>query len=328
MHHFPQNEDRKSKAIWLVPLIFGIWINAHGSWLLGMILFVLYLVPGWYTLHAGAFEQTKRDDISQGTLLLVLLLSVAALFANPYGWHMVWNPFDMIFKQKLNISIISEWFPLSLESAVGKCVVAIIGIMLASAFLKARKWKVYEALWILFACYSAFDHLRFTFLAGVVIAPFFAADISKLIWKESASKEKYAANVLFAVAGVCFMVYLIAAVARDNAKALSESVPDPLINMVQPSWRTMNQYELGGRFAFDGKKDFVDSRVDTFEHAGVFADYIDAIRVKKTFEILDKYKIDHILFKESEPFTYLVEHSSQWSVIRRDRDWVLIERRR
>jgi hypothetical protein len=239
---------------------------------------------------------------------------------------MVWNPFDMILKQKLNIATIVEWKPLNLETILGKNSIIVIGIMLTAALLKGRKWKIYEILWILFAWYSAFDHVRFTFLAGVIVTPFLAIDFGRLIWSEPAKKEFYAMNILFAMASICFLVYMMPPPKRDT-QLMNDGWPDSLIGMVQPSWRTLNEYEMGGRFAFDGKKDFVDSRVDTFEHAGVFGDYMKTIDIEEPFSVLDKYKIDHILFTEKRPFTYLVEHSPQWDVVKRDHEWVLLERK-
>jgi len=319
-------EEGRKNIIWLLPAIFAVWVNTHGSWLLGIIIFVLYLIPGWFNFHVGTFDNDKRSWKDQRNLLLVLLSSIIAVFANPYGWHLAWNPFDMILKQKLNIASIQEWQPLNLEWFIGKDAVLIIGIMIVAAMLKSRKWKIYELLWVLFAWYAAFDHIRFTFLAGVIITPFLAMDFSRLIWKERVVKELYALNIIFAIASLCLVIYIIPK-AKNDVNSMNSVWPDSLINIVQPSWRTFNQYEMGGRFAFDGKPDFVDSRVDTFEHAGVYGDYIKAINIDSPFEILDKYKIDHILFTEKKPFTYVVEHSPQWSVLKRDHEWVLLERK-
>jgi len=319
-------ESHRSKMIWTVPIIFCIWVNTHGSWLVGLLILAMYTVPGWFRLHMGAFEQEKRETAVQNTLVIVFALSIAALFINPYGWHLVWNPFDMIFKQKLNISSIEEWQPLNLEYIIGKAAVLVIGVMLGAGMLKGRKWKVYEILWVLFAWYAAFDHIRFTFLAGVIVTPFLAKDFGGLIWTEPAKKEFPVANGLLAVAALFLCISMIPTPKQDK-KVMDKAFPDSLISMVQPSWRTFNQYELGGRFDFDGRRDFVDSRVDTFEHAGVFGDYMNAINIKTSFELLDKYKIDHILFKEKTPLIYLVEHSQQWNVVKRDGDWVLLERK-
>lgn len=320
-------EERRSKVILAVPALFAIWVNTHGTWLIGLVLLVMYILPGWFTIHIGSVDQERRSNTDQKTLILVLAASVAALFLNPYGWHLVWNPFDMIFNQKLNISTIEEWRPLNLEWFIGKDSVAIIGITLIAGMLRARKWKFYEFLFIFFSWYAAFDHIRFAFLAGVVVCPFLAMDLSRLIWKGKKSvREFYLMNVLFAVGALCFMVYMIPSAKRDT-QAMNDAWPDSLIKTVQPSWRTFNQYEMGGRFAFDGRKDFVDSRVDTFEHAGVYGDYIKAIMIKDPFAVLNKYRINHILFRQKTPFTYLVEHSPQWDVVKRERSWVLLARK-
>lgn len=319
-------ESHSSKLIWLLPAIFCVWINTHGTWSVGLLVFVMYTASGWFRLHVGAFEQDKREKQMQNTLLVIFALSIASLFINPYGWHLLWNPFDMIFKQKLNIASIQEWQPLNLEYFIGKDSVFVIGIMLIGGMLKSRKWKIYEMLWILFAWYAAFDHIRFTFLAGVIVTSFLAKDFAGLIWNERPKKDYPAMNGLFAAAGVFMCISMMPTPKRDN-QVMNNAFPDSLICMVQPSWRTFNEYELGGRFDFDGRRDFVDSRVDIFEHSGIFGDYVKTINIKTSFELLDKYRIDHILFTEKTPFIYLVEHSQQWSVVKRDRDWVLLERK-
>ena len=84
---------------------------------------------------------------------------------------------------------------------------------------------------------------------------------------------------------------------------------------------------LGGMLACDGKPDFIDSRVDTFEHHGVFRDYLDIVQMKRPLELLDRYKIDHVLFHEQTPLAYLRERAPGWKVILHDGSYVLIERR-
>ncbi len=50
---------------------------------------------------------------------------------------------------------------------------------------------------------------------------------------------------------------------------------------------------------------FIDSRIDIYEYNGVFADYLDAIGIKNTLEILDKYHIRYVLFPEDNSVAYL-----------------------
>ena len=46
---------------------------------------------------------------------------------------------------------------------------------------------------------------------------------------------------------------------------------------------------------FQSKPGFIDSRFDIFEHEGVLADYLKAMYLVSSFEVLDKHRIDHVL---------------------------------
>ena len=41
-------EAGKKGLLWLLPLLFCVWANLHGSWLIGIGLLVLYIVCGWF----------------------------------------------------------------------------------------------------------------------------------------------------------------------------------------------------------------------------------------------------------------------------------------
>lgn len=62
------------RALWWLPLVFAIWANLHGGWIVGGGLVVVWT--------AVAFIQW-RDD--RGQLLLVGIASLAATLLNPYG---------------------------------------------------------------------------------------------------------------------------------------------------------------------------------------------------------------------------------------------------
>ncbi len=46
-----------SRALWLLPPLFCVWVNLHGSWLIGLALFMLYILSGAFDFKKGAFEQ-------------------------------------------------------------------------------------------------------------------------------------------------------------------------------------------------------------------------------------------------------------------------------
>jgi hypothetical protein len=73
-------------------------------------------------------------------------------------------------------------------------------------------------------------------------------------------------------------------------------------------------------------KPFIDGRADIFVYNGTFDDAFNATVLERSFEILDKYKIDYVFFQPKEPLEYLLEHSSSWRPIYTDKVAVLFER--
>ncbi len=67
---------------------------------------------------------------------------------------------------------------------------------------------------------------------------------------------------------------------------------------------------------FEGKPTFIDTRWDTFEHHGVMKDFIDILHSQNSLALLDKYRIDHVLLRKSEPLSYLLERIPGWKVVR------------
>ena len=71
---------------------------------------------------------------------------------------------------------------------------------------------------------------------------------------------------------------------------------------------------------------FIDSRVDIFEYAGVFKDYIELMGFDDPLQVLDEYHIRYVLFPARSPLTYLLERDRNWKVDFAGRISTLIER--
>ena len=84
---------------WLVrlPLLFMLWVNLHGGWIVGAGLLVVWT--------AG---QILRPQASRPLVAGVAVLSAAATLINPYGWHM-WEFLGDTVRLSRDIS---EWKPL------------------------------------------------------------------------------------------------------------------------------------------------------------------------------------------------------------------------
>jgi hypothetical protein len=310
-------ERGKTYLLWLLPLVFCVWINLHGSWLIGLGLLGLYILSGLVSFRKGIFDQEGFSRPALGRLLAVFVASLAALFVNPYGWRLIWNPIDMMFNQNLNIGSVQEWQPLDLGGLLGKLALLAIGLTIAANCLRGRSWKIYEMAFLLFAWFAAFDHLRFTFLASVITIPMLAQDVARSFLGEPKEETIPVLNALF-VAGALWAVVMLFPAEAVLQKGMSAEFPLESIASMQPSWRTYNQDTLGGMMDFRSKSPFVDTRWDIFEHHGVFQDYLDIMRIKEPLKLLDKNRIDHVLVPEGWSLAYLLERTPGWQIARRE----------
>ena len=311
-------ERGNTRALWLLPPLFCLWANLHGSWLIGLALFVLYILCGSFGFSKGAIQQEAFSRTERHRLLIVLGLCIAALFINPYGWHLVWNPIDMMFNQKLNIANVMEWKPLSLSTAAGAGAFAAMCLMAVASAFKGRKWRVYELAIVFFAWYAALDHMRFLFMAAVITTPILAVGIRHGFDLDPDEKTIPAANAFMVIAAALVILFIVPSEKKLEAK-LGTYFPMKTIAAIQPTWRTFNSDIVGGMMTFQSKPVFIDSRFDVFEHHGILADYLKTMYLVSPLEIFDQYRIDHVLVTENMPVSYLLKHTSGWTLIIREK---------
>jgi len=308
---------QRKRLLWLLPPLFCLWINLHGSWVMGLALLGLYILCGMFSLSKGAIEQKGFSSADRNRLLLVFLSCSALLLVNPYGWRLVWSPFDMMMNQKLNIGIVQEWQPLSLSSGAGLATILAIALTVVANLAGPRKWKLYELGVLFFAWYAALHHTRFAFLASVLIIPWLCTDLTRAFFAEQTPKTIPVINAAFATGVLCFFVHYFPT-EQKLQRDLATDYPLQSIASIQPSWRTCNIDVLGGMMDFNFKPTFLDSRLDTFEHHGVLKDQIDIMQIHDSLALLDKYHVDHALLGAKQPLVYLLERTPGWQVDKRE----------
>ncbi len=321
----------RNGPLYPLPLLFAVWINTHGSWLIGIVIFAIFIAGGWFGIRAGAIRNPPWTPVQRTRLLLTVAFSVTALFANPYGWRLVRYPFDMAFRQKLNIATIDEWRTLDFHSPRGRIFFSVLAVMFLLQLLQQRKWTLYELGLLALGVYAALTYSRFLFLAGILVLPL----LTPLLVGARAAIARKKTDKPWANAILLLMLVTVLARHLPSADRLQSSGEEsyPLhaaayLGQWHPKGNVFNDYLWGGFLIWNYPQVpvLIDSRVDIFEYSGVFQDYLDAIRLKNTLSILDKYHIRYVVFRKDQPIVYLLEHTPGWKIDFEDATTAVLER--
>lgn len=320
---------RRQQDLWLLPFLFLLWVNAHGSWIIGIVLLGLFIMSGCVEGTCGSIEDRRWTRAEAVSLGWTSLLSVLAVFVNPYGWRLVLYPFDIAFHQTLNIANVQEWKSLDFHTPRGKVVLAILAGAILLQLVRRRKWRLHEVLFALVGMYAGLTYSRFLFLTAILVLPFLAEDLSS--WMPYyADRDKPWLNAPIAVGAVVAAILLFPSNRQLDSRG-ANLYPDQALTYLQHfdfHGNVFNDYLWGGYLIWNVRQVpvFIDSRVDVFERNGVLADYLHVVRIEDSLRILDKYSIRYVLITNHVPLSYLLQHTSGWKVDYQEKTAILLER--
>ena len=320
---------RTGNGLWLLPPLFALWINLHGSWVFGMVVLVLTIASGLVEGEWGLVVAQRWTSGELKKLLLTLAASLTALFVNPFGYKLVLYPFDFLFRQPSNMKHIAEWHSVDFSTGDGKLALFTILALLAAALFSRRRWRLDEVLLTAFALWAALSHARFLFFAGLIFVPILAPRLDLFPpYERDLDKPWLNATIMTAIVGA--LVFFFPSPAQLQQK-VDEQYPRAALEFMQRqhiNGQIFNQDWWGGYMEWNAPelKPFIDGRVDIFVYNGTFDDYVKAVSIQTPFEILNKYRIDYALLEPKQPLGYLLEHSPAWHPIYTDKVAVLFER--
>jgi hypothetical protein len=165
----------RARMVWAgcAVMLMILWVNSHGSFVLGPILAGIYTV-GIYLDECRANRTLFRTPNGLVMQFGVLTLALAACcLANPFGWEMV--QFVFSFSSNTDTSVqLTEWLPTSdprLRSVRGFWIAICVWIVL-TALVAYRRTQLSGIDWLLYLAFSllAFKAIRFPVYLGMVLA--------------------------------------------------------------------------------------------------------------------------------------------------------------
>lgn len=321
----------RSKVLWVLPPLFLLWINAHGSWIVGLGVVVVTLISGLFEFRMGGVENFRWTQRQRIQLELALLGSVAALGVTPYGTRLATYPFLVASSLPLNLQFVEEWFPMPLNESWGKFFLILLVGAVALQTIYQYKFRLQQWILAFGGVVMACMHVRFVLMFAPFFAPILAVMLSRWFDEYRPEKDKFALNAIL-MAGVATAIVLYFPSRADLQRYVDKQFPVQALGFLRNHTiqePIFNSYNFGGYLVANlpEHKVFIDGRGDLYELEGVMWDYLQAAKLKPAaFSIFRLYGIKTCILERGEPLEIVLEEQPEWKPIYKDEMTVILER--
>lgn len=321
----------KHRAIWFLPPLMLMWINTHGSWIIGLGVILAYWICGLKEFEIGGIVAKAWTPSERRQISFVFMLCLAVLPITPYGTRLVAYPFTVASSLPVSIANVTEWWPMPFNTSVGKLFLLIlVGFLILQVSLRLS-WRLEEFALLLFGIVTTTIHMRFVLIFVPFCVPLLATIFARWLPCYDRRKEHYALNAVFIAAVIAAMVWYRPTQASINERVAQSfpvgavsyirqhSVPEPMFN----------SYWFGGYLLWalgPEHKVFLDGRAELFE-AGVLPDYMHITYLKPgALAVLANYRVKSALMEQDAPLATVLAALPEWKKVYSDRTSVLFVR--
>ena len=320
-------------ALWLLPPLFLVWVNTHGSFVLGLFALGVYWASGLIDIHWGEVASRRWTAAERVRLELIALLILIALTITPYGTEVCLYPLDMAFGQPINVANIVEWQSMPFGEIFAKLFLVLVMAFLFAQVTLRPAWRLEELLLFFAGIVAACLHVRFVLIFVPFGVSLFAVIVARAVPPYEPAKDKYALNAILILLVVAGVWRFFPSRARLETQ-VEEKWPVRVVDYMQkhpPPQPMLNSYGFGGYLIWsmsDVNRVFIDGRVDIYERTGVLTDYLNMARLGFPAPfLLNAYNIQSCVLDRKETLVTLLDVSPEWQKVYGDQISVLYVRR-
>jgi hypothetical protein len=325
-----QFRQGQSKYLWFLPLLFFVWVNAHGSFVMGMVAIGAYWAGGLFESRLGGIESRRWTAGQRLRIEIVFLLSLIGLTITPYGSQLAVYPFHVASSLPIGVANVLEWQPMPFNILGGKLFLGLLlGFFLAQMAFRFA-WRLEELALFFFGTMMACLHVRFILVFVPFFAPLAATTLARWMPRYDQAKDKYVLNaVLMTVTAVAVFCFFPSR--AEMEQIVARKFPVRAVEYMQRhavGGPVLNSYGFGGYLIWKDQKVFVDGRADPYERGGSLADYFYITRLKQGAPaVLRSYGIKSCLLEPDEPLATMLAALPEWQKVYADNLSVLFVKR-
>jgi hypothetical protein len=301
--------------LFLLPVIQLLWVNIHGSHILGLALPCIYLVGA--LIQGRVRGALPADEAAAGVpvgamaraLLLVFLANVAATFVNPDTYRAFLLPF-LITGQKVYMKNIGEWQPLKWHHLWGyglRYTWGFVTLLAAGGAAFIGRWKrldVTDLLVFLFFLALAIKGIRLTaefgIAASVIVFRGYADLVTRRPWSDAPVLKAAVALLLVALVPTVIVpspTYAFGLGVKPN------KFPEQALRFIEENRITgnmFNSFAFGDYLtwrAYPERKVFIHGRNEVFPEE-FYVNYLKAHESAQTWRaVTEQYHVTYALLE-------------------------------
>jgi len=316
--------ERRMNLLWSLPLVMVLWVNCHGGFLVGVGMFPVAVVCEYITCR-----MRNKDTAHLRRMVFWLILTEAAVFINPYGYHLP----EFLYKTLSVQRGIGEWNPVTVFDLSYLRLKLLALFFLFSFFIRNQKRRYWEIGIISIALIYAFMHQRHTPVFAIVAAPYLVENLSLMVQRTGVF-EKIRSSFSYTILSVflCILVgYQLFFTGSKYIKAGCNIIVDPTKypvyavhflkqngmkgNILLPfDWGEYAIWKL-----YPDCRVSIDGRFRTVYPEKVLTDHFSAaVDETKLWELLEKYPADIILGRQNLLYQRLISTQERWIYVYSD----------
>lgn len=326
--------DRQRRWPALLPLVAVAWVNLHAGW-------VLLFLFGGAVVVGEIVDRLLRRGVSPNPLSLRQLGWLAACLATSAG-GLVLNPNGIgIYAYPAYTAgigaladFVGEWQRASLDNLFGWLLLGFVLLGVVPTLMLARRTiRTADALILIGVTAMSVIAIRFLLITGPIGAAIVTVHLAPALARTSLGRRTSTvldrlasprtgrlATINLVLAGLlvilgCGIAFMRAMPASQHEEIGREFPVDAVrwLATHDAGERIFNKYEWGGYLGLElpDKPIFIDGRADVYGD-GIIREYVHVIGVDDPATVLDRYRIDHVLYQPGSPLALWLDESGGW----------------
>ena len=323
--------SRSPRWFLVLPLVFLVWINCHGSFMLGIVLAAIMLLSSYFDFRMGSLVAHSWDPSRRRMFIVSLGLSLVALFLNPVGMKQILYPFDTMLNMHILMGNVEEWAPLTLNDPRGMVLLAIVVGSLLLVILGQSEMFLDELLLLGFGTWLGFSHVRMLVVFGILAAPILSRQLAMFWDQYKIEEDRIWPNLVMIT--LALVVATLAFPSRDNLeRQVAEHTPARAVEFIKAnhlSGPMLNEYGFGGYLIWAAPElpVMIDGRTDLYEWSGFLGEFGNwATLQSDPRTLLEKYHVNFCLLTNQSPMVHVLPLLHEWRLVYSDGNAVIFVR--